>query len=129
MACFSHVPAVNPPTKGRNQGDYPLTKEPAWKLHQFINDITTTSQTGLVTFDNLPSESYGDSVVIFFFQKRVENKKIAMGKFKNILTCLGAGIAAGAGYFLYRKYISRDGEQEKDSFTQVKIDRLRAWLK
>jgi len=53
-----------------------------------------------------------------------------MGKFKSILTCLGAGIAAGAGYFLYRKYIhiSRDGEEEKDSFTQVKIDRLRTWL-
>jgi len=51
-----------------------------------------------------------------------------MGKFKSILTCLGAGIAAGAGYFLYRKYISRDDEEEKDSFTQVKIDRLRTWL-
>ena len=62
----------------------------------------------------------------FFSESELKTKK--MGKFESILTCLGAGIVAGAGYLLYKKYISRDGEEEKDSFTQVKIDRLRAWL-
>ena len=42
-----------------------------------------------------------------------------MGKFKDIfVTCLGLGMVAGAGYYLYRKYVSRDSE-ENSSASQV----------
>jgi len=42
-----------------------------------------------------------------------------MGKFKDIfVTCLGLGMVAGAGYYLYRKYVSRNGE-ENSSASQV----------
>lgn len=42
-----------------------------------------------------------------------------MGKFKDIfVTCLGLGMVAGAGYYLYRKYVSRNSE-ENSSESQV----------
>lgn len=42
-----------------------------------------------------------------------------MGKFKDIfVTCLGLGMVAGAGYYLYRKYVSRNSE-ENSSASQV----------
>lgn len=42
-----------------------------------------------------------------------------MGKFKDIfVTCLGLGMVAGAGYYLYRKYFSRNSE-ENSSASQV----------
>lgn len=44
-----------------------------------------------------------------------------MGKFKGIfVACLGLGIAAGAGYYLYRKFISRNDEEENNGATQVR---------
>lgn len=45
-----------------------------------------------------------------------------MGKFKDIfVTCLGLGMVAGAGYYLYRKYVSRNSE-EKSSASQVNAE-------
>lgn len=42
-----------------------------------------------------------------------------MGKFKDIfVTCLGLGMVAGAGYYLYRKYVSGNSE-ENSSASQV----------
>ena len=42
-----------------------------------------------------------------------------MGNLKTFfLACLGLGIAAGAGFYLYRKFTSTDGEEE-NSATQV----------
>ena len=48
-----------------------------------------------------------------------------MGKFKTVfMACLGLGIAAGAGYYLYKKFLNKDGEEEDDSSMQVKIGNL-----
>ena len=48
-----------------------------------------------------------------------------MGKFKTVfVACLGLGIAAGAGYYLYKKFLSKDGEDEDDSSAQVKLGNL-----
>ena len=45
-----------------------------------------------------------------------------MGKFKDIfVTCLGLGMVAGAGYYLYRKYVSRNSE-ENSSASQVNAE-------
>ena len=42
-----------------------------------------------------------------------------MGNLKTFfLACLGLGIAAGAGFYLYRKFTSTD-EEEENSATQV----------
>ena len=47
-----------------------------------------------------------------------------MGKFKTIFAaCLGLGVAAGAGYYLYRRFSSKDGRNEDASLTQVKKNR------
>ena len=48
-----------------------------------------------------------------------------MGKFKTVfVACLGLGIAAGAGYYLYKKFLCEDGEDEHDSSAQVKLGNL-----
>ena len=48
-----------------------------------------------------------------------------MGKFKTVfVACLGLGIAAGAGYYLYKKFLRKDGEDEDDSSAQVKLGNL-----
>ena len=46
-----------------------------------------------------------------------------MGKFKTIfVACVGLGVAAGAGYYLYMKLFSKDDEKEEASLMQVKMN-------
>lgn len=49
-----------------------------------------------------------------------------MGKFKDIfVTCLGLGIVAGAGYYLYRKYVSRNSEENSSASQVIAEDCIR----
>ena len=49
--------------------------------------------------------------------------KATMGKFKAIfVACVGLCMAAGAGYYLYRKFVSKDGEKENACLMQVKMN-------
>ena len=44
-----------------------------------------------------------------------------MRKFKTVfVACLGLEIAAGAGYYLYKKFLGKDGEEDSSS-AQVKL--------
>ena len=49
-----------------------------------------------------------------------------MGKFKDIfVTCLGLGMVAGAGYYLYRKYVSRNSEENSSASQVIAEDCIR----
>ena len=49
-----------------------------------------------------------------------------MGKFKDIfVTCLGLGMIAGAGYYLYRKYVSRNSEENSSASQVIAEDCIR----
>ena len=49
-----------------------------------------------------------------------------MGKFKDIfVTCLGLGMVAGAGYYLYRKYVSRNSEENSGASQVIAEDCIR----
>ena len=49
-----------------------------------------------------------------------------MGKFKDIfVTCLGLGMVAGAGYYLYRKYVSRNSEENSSASQIIAEDCIR----
>lgn len=49
-----------------------------------------------------------------------------MGKFKDIfVTCLGLGMVAGAGYYLYRKYVSRNSEENSSANQVIAEDCIR----
>ena len=86
-----------------------------------IQDITITSQTLLMTLKYLHSERLKRSQLIL--PKAIcQRKKKVMGKFKTVfVACLGLGIAAGAGYYLYKKFLSQDVEEENNSSTQVNL--------
>ena len=85
-----------------------------------LNSIDDVLVKKLITFIR-----NGWNIQSWYFQKKVFKEKEIMGKFKTVfVTCLGLGIAAGASYYLYKKFLRKDGEDEDDSSAQVKLGTL-----
>lgn len=56
------------------------------------------------------------------FYKNEFSFRNGMGQLKTfLLTCLGVGLAAGAGFYLYRKFTSTDGEEENSENTATQV--------
>ena len=91
------------------------------RLLSLIGDITLTKQTALMTFNCLKVSVKSHQFKVFILRSTFH--KSNHGKFKTIfVACVGLGVAAGAGYYLYRKLFSKGDEKEEASLMQVKMN-------